>query len=71
MIHIVRWNPGSNSTEHATLEQLPPTAAELPDSSVVWIDLDDPTPDEEDRVLKLFRRFVPMTLFCPAVIWYV
>ena len=62
MIHIVRWNPGSNSTEHATLEQLPPTAAELPDSSVVWIDLDDPTPEEEDRVLKLFLPVHELTL---------
>ena len=54
MIHIVRWNPSSNSTESATLDQLPARAAELPEGSVVWIDLEDPTPDEEDRVLKQF-----------------
>ena len=54
MLHIVRWNPGSNSTESATLDQLPATAAELPEGSVVWIDLADPTPEEEDRVLKQF-----------------
>lgn len=54
MIHIVRWNPGSNSTESPTFDQLPATAAELPEGSVVWIDLADPTPEEEGRVLKGF-----------------
>ena len=54
MLHIVRWNPGSNSTESTTLDQLPATAAELPEGSVVWIDLAEPTPEEEERVLKAF-----------------
>lgn len=62
MIHIVRWNPVSNSTESVTLDALPATAAELPEGSVVWIDLDSPTPEEEDRVLKVFLPIHVLTL---------
>ena len=62
MIHIVRWNPVSKSTESVTLDALPATAAELPEGSVVWIDLDTPTPEEEDRVFKVFLPVHPLTL---------
>ena len=62
MIHIVRWNPVSNDTEAATLDQLPATGTELPEGSVVWIDLDNPTPEEEARVLKAFLPVHALTL---------
>ena len=62
MIHIVRWNPSTNSTENATLEQLPAKAGELPEGSVVWIDLDDPTPEEEARILGAFLPVHALTL---------
>ncbi len=62
MIRIVRWNPASKSTEAAAMEQLPAKAAELPEDSVVWIDLDDPTPAEEECVLKSFLPVHALTL---------
>ncbi len=62
MIHIVRWNPVTKATEEIALDALPATASELPEGSVVWIDLADPTPDEERRVLKEFLPVHALTL---------
>ena len=62
MIHILRWNPATNSAESATPEQLPAKAGDLPEGSVVWIDLDDPTPEEEDRILGVFLPVHALTL---------
>ena len=62
MIRILRWNPATETTESAELDALPAKAADLPDGSVVWIDLDDPTPEEEERVLKGFLPVHALTL---------
>lgn len=57
MIHIVRWNATTGSTGNVSLDDLPRTHAELGPEEVVWIDLADPTPEEEERVL---RGFLPV-----------
>ena len=62
MIHIVRWNPLSKVAEDLALDALPAKASDLPEGSVVWIDLDDPTPEEEARVLKEFLPVHILTL---------
>ena len=62
MIHIVRWNPLSKVAEDLALDALPTNASDLPEGSVVWIDLDDPTPEEEARVLKEFLPVHILTL---------
>jgi len=62
MIHIVRWNPASKAAEDIAFDALPSKATELAEGSVVWIDLADPTPDEEDRVLKDFLPVHALTL---------
>lgn len=62
MIRIVSWNPSANRMETVPLEQLPATHASLPPESVVWIDMESPTPEEEARVLGQFLKVHPLTL---------
>ncbi len=62
MIHIVRWNPVAKVAEDVAFDALPAKASELSEGSVVWIDLDDPTPEEEERVLKAFLPVHVLTL---------
>jgi len=57
MIHVIRWHANTGRAEPVSLDDLPPAFGELPTEDVVWIDLADPTPEEEDRV---FRRFLPV-----------
>ena len=54
MLHILRWDAGTKKAELIGPDQLPPTDADLGES-VYWIDLDNPTPEEEERVLKRFH----------------
>ncbi|MCU0702721.1 MAG: magnesium/cobalt transporter CorA [Fimbriiglobus sp.] len=61
MIHILRWETSSNTAEVIPLERLPATAVEVGES-VYWIDLDAPTPEEEERVLRRFHCVHPLTL---------
>jgi magnesium transporter len=43
-------------------DSLPASAADLPAGAVVWIDLDDPTAEEEAAVLERFLPVHPLTL---------
>jgi magnesium transporter len=61
MIHIVRWDATSHTATPVRAEDLPPLHADIGDG-VYWIDLDDPTPEEEERVLKQFHPVHPLTL---------
>jgi magnesium transporter len=61
MIHIVRWDGSANRAERMPAEALPATHADVGES-VYWIDLDNPTPEEEERVLKVFHPVHPLTL---------
>lgn len=54
MIHVIRWHAITGQSERLSLDDLPRTHAELPPDEVVWIDLAEPTPDEERRVLAEF-----------------
>ena len=54
MIHVVRWHASTGKAEQVSVEDLPRTHAELPPDEVVWLDLTDPTPAEEARVLGEF-----------------
>ena len=54
MIHVVRWHASTGKAERVPVEELPRTHAELPPDEVVWLDLTDPTPAEEARVLGEF-----------------
>jgi magnesium transporter len=60
MIHILRWTGGGRPVP-VTPDDLPP-AAELPADDVVWIDLADPSPAEEEWALQNFLPVHPLTL---------
>ena len=62
MIHVYRWDPTANACRAVGAAELPATHAELGGDDVLWIDLDDPTPEEEDRVFKQFLSVHPLTL---------
>jgi magnesium transporter len=62
MIHVLRWDPAARCTTAGGPERLPASAAELTGEAAVWVDLENPTPEEEDRVLKQFLPVHPLTL---------
>jgi magnesium transporter len=57
MISLYRWLPGQKFGTWADLPELPANGCHLPDGEVWWIDLDDPSEEEEDLV---FRKFLPV-----------
>lgn len=57
MIHVLRWDPAAHTGRRLDPSELPAAHAELSDEDSLWIDLDNPTPEEEDLV---FRRFLPV-----------
>jgi magnesium transporter len=61
MLHIVRWDATAHTATPVRPEDLPPAHADIGEG-VYWIDLDDPTPEEEERVLKQFHPVHPLTL---------
>jgi len=60
MIHVRRWDP---TTNHCSIEAeaLPATAAEISGDAMIWIDLDNPTVQEETRVFEQFLPIHPLT----------
>ena len=62
MIHVYRWDPSAAACRALGPADLPATHADLAGDDVLWIDLADPTPEEEDRVFKQFLPVHPLTL---------
>ena len=57
MIRLYCWDAASGVTSCPWPGPLTGTAAQVTGDAVVWIDLENPTPEEEDDVL---RRFLPV-----------
>jgi magnesium transporter len=62
MIHVLRWDPATHTGRRLDPSELPASHAELNGEDAVWIDLDDPTPEEEERVFRQFLPVHPLTL---------
>jgi magnesium transporter len=62
MISLYRWLPGEKFGTWVDLPDLPANGSHLPEGHVWWIDLDDPSPEEEDLVFKKFLPVHPLTL---------
>jgi magnesium transporter len=62
MIHALRWDPAARAARRLDPAELPQSHAELTGEDVVWIDLEGPTPEEEDRVFRRFLPIHPLTL---------
>jgi len=57
MLSPHRWNAATHTYEAVPSFALPPTARDMPPDDMLWIDLEDPTPEEEARV---FEQFLPL-----------
>lgn len=62
MISIVRWSGTARTCERGPAVQLPATAADLAADDIIWVDLTDPTPEEESRIFSQFLPVHPLTL---------
>jgi magnesium transporter len=59
---VFQWDCSNESCTRLESHELPPTAAELPPHTVLWVDLADPTPEEEEAVLERFLPIHRLTL---------
>jgi magnesium transporter len=57
MISLYRWKPGQEYGVWEAVPKLPPDGRKVPEGEVWWVDVEDPTEEEEDFV---FRRFLPV-----------
>ncbi len=62
MIHALRWDPAAHAAREVPPADLPASHADLAGEDTVWIDLDNPTPEEEDRILRHFLPVHPLTV---------
>jgi magnesium transporter len=62
MISVFRWNCTAGTGGPHPVAELPATAAEVTGDDVLWIDLSDPTPEEEHRIFEQFFRVHSLTL---------
>ncbi len=62
MITAFRWNCTSSLGGTIPEADLPASAAEVAGDDVVWIDLTDPTPEEEARILERFFQVHPLSM---------
>jgi magnesium transporter len=61
MIHVARWDAQTAQAERGGVELLPVVPSDLAEGSILWIDLESPTPEEEQRVLREFFPVHPLT----------
>src|SRR5207244_800720 len=57
MISVQHWDAAAKTCRACTVESLPASAAAVADGDVWWVDLTDPTPDEEQLI---FGKFFPV-----------
>src|SRR5207302_1944557 len=62
MMTVYRWDCTANACARLDASQLPASAADVIGEDVVWIDLADPTPEEEAAVFERFLRVHTLTL---------
>src|SRR5262249_49331213 len=63
MISVYRWDAGKSAGRWLSADEGRGLAAPASDSAdVFWVDLDDPSPEEEAFVFQQFFRVHPLTL---------
>lgn len=62
MISLYRWQPGQTHGTWVDLPDLPADGCRPPAGEVWWLDLDDPSEEEEDLVFRKFLPVHPLTL---------
>ncbi len=61
MIAILHWDSTAKTCHVASLDQLPPTVGDVASEDVWWIDLSEPTLEEEQLIFEKFFRVHPLT----------
>jgi magnesium transporter len=61
MIFILHWDNSTKSCRQATLDQLPASVKDIAPDDVWWIDLGDPTAEEEERIFGKFFSIHTLT----------
>jgi len=54
MISVLHWNAATKSCSPRDTDTLPATAAEVAPDDIWWVDLTNPTPEEEEAILGKF-----------------
>jgi magnesium transporter len=62
MIRLYLWDPETKTGICPILPQLPVSAASVSGEAIVWVDLENPTPDEEAKVFGEFLSVHPLAL---------
>ena len=62
MLTVYHWECSARACSRVPSHRLPPTAAEVPAEDAVWVDLSDPTPEEEEAIFGRFLKVHPLTL---------
>lgn len=62
MMTVFRWDGSTRAGGRVAPDQLPASAAGVAGEEVVWVDLADPTPDEERLVFEQFLKVHGLTL---------
>jgi magnesium transporter len=57
MISLYRWKPDQKFGTWVDIPDLPTDLGHVPEGEIWWLDLDDPSPEEEDLV---YRKFLPV-----------
>lgn len=62
MLTIYRWDCSTKACARIEVGQLPASAAEIPAEDVIWVDLANPTAEEEAAVFERFLKVHTLTL---------
>ena len=62
MIRYYHWDSATDTVSCALPSVLPKYSSEIPDGTIIWIDLENPTPEEEAQVFRDFLPVHPLTL---------
>lgn len=62
MISLYCWQPNHPHGTWVDLLELPAELPKIPQGEIWWLDLDDPSPEEEDLVFRKFLPIHPLTL---------
>jgi magnesium transporter len=62
MMTVHRWDCSAHACNRVPTDRLPGSAAEVTGGDVIWVDLSDPTPDEEAAVFERFLKVHALTL---------
>src|SRR5262245_61358386 len=61
MITVLHWDATAKACHECTVDRLPPSSAEVSPEDVWWVDMTDPTQEEEDLIFGKFFQVHTLT----------